>query len=241
MRANVSVMKGNPMKTTLFVICFALGATLASAAELTFFENDNFNGRRFEVNSSVSNLADTGFNDKTSSVVVRSGTWQVCDDAYFRGHCVTLRPGEYPSLRPMGMNDRISSARELGGWEPRQPSAGGNWGEGVRAVLYEGHNFSGRSYVITDNAMRDLGGTGFNDRASSLRVEQGYWMFCSDADFNGECLTFGPGEYPNLPPELNNRISSARRIRQRYPYNHNPTWGPGDAPSYPGSVDTHRR
>ena len=26
--------------------------------------------------------------------------------------------------------------------------------------------------------LRDLGGTGFNDRASSLRVEQGYWMFC---------------------------------------------------------------
>lgn len=69
------------------------------------------------------------------------------------------------------MNDHISSARELGGWSPPPPlSGGGNWGEGMRVVLYEGHNFSGRSYVITGNALRDLSSTGFDDRASSLRV-----------------------------------------------------------------------
>jgi hypothetical protein len=108
-------------------------------------------------------------------------------------------------------------------------------------VLYEGPNFSGRSYVVTDNALRNLSGTGFNDRASSLRVEQGYWMFCSDADYNGECLTYGPGDYPNLSLELNNRISSARRISHRYPYNQNPTWGGGD-PSYrPGPTEIRQR
>ena len=139
------------------------------------------------------------------------------------------------------MNDRISSVCELGGWEPRQPSAGGHWGEGVRAVLYEGRNFSGRSYVITGNSLPNLGSTGFNDRASSVRVEQGYWMFCSDSNYDGECLTFGPGEYSSLPPELNNRISSARRISQRYPYNQNPTWNSGNAPYYPGSADVRRR
>jgi len=216
------------MKITMLIVCLALVATTASAAELILFEHDNFNGRRFAVNGSVNNLAHAGFNDVASSVVVSRGIWQVCDDAYFRGNCVTLQPGEYPSLRRLGMNDRVSSARELSGWGSSQPSGGGNWGEGVRAVLYEGPGFSGRSYVISGNALRDLGGTGFNDRASSLRVEQGYWMFCSDADYSGECLTFGPGDYPNLPQELNNRISSARRISQRYPYNQHPSWGSGD-------------
>ena len=53
------------------------------------------------------------------------------------------------------MNDRISSAGELGGWGPPTPSSGGgNWGEGIRVVLYEGRNSS----------------TGFDDCASSLRV-----------------------------------------------------------------------
>jgi hypothetical protein len=157
---------------------------------------------------------------------VRSGTWQLCDDVYFRGHCVTLQPGDYPTLRRMDMNDRISSVRELGGWgPPPQAPSGGNWGEGVRAVLYEGPQFSGRSYVIHSDTLRNLADTSFNDRASSLRVEQGYWMFCSDADYHGACLTYGPGEYPTLPPELNHRISSARRIAQRYPYNQHPNWG----------------
>jgi len=67
-------------------------------------------------------------------------------------------------------------------------------------------------------------GNSFNDRASSLRVERGYWMFCSDAGFRGTCRTFGPGDYPNLPPGLDNRISSGRRIHNEYPYNSSPNW-----------------
>jgi len=229
------------MKITILAVFLALVITSTAAAELMLFEHDNFNGRRFTANDTVSNLAATGFNDRASSAVVRSGAWQLCDDAYFRGNCVTLQPGEYPSLGRMGMNDRVSSARELGGWggPPPQSSGGGNWGEGVRVVLYSGPNFSGRSHVISDNAMRNLAATGFNDRASSLRVEQGYWMFCSDADYHGECLTLGPGDYPHLPPELNDRLSSAHRIRQRYPYNQNPNWG-GPA-SRPGPGDSRQR
>jgi hypothetical protein len=230
------------MKLIMLAVCLALTTATTAVAELTLFEHDNFNGRHFTVKGSVNNLADAGFNDKVSSVVVGSGTWQLCDDAYFRGNCVTLNAGQYSSLRPMGLNDRISSARELGGWGPSpQSSGGGNWGEGVRVVLYEGRNFSGRSYVITEPALRNLSSTGFNDRVSSLRVEQGYWMFCSDADYHGECLTYGPGDYQSLPEELNNRISSARRISQRYPYNQNPNWGRGDSAYRPGPPDGRQR
>jgi len=225
------------MKITILAICLALVATTVSAAELTLFEHDSFHGRRLAVNGTVSNLTTTGFNDRASSVIVGSGVWQLCDDLYFRGNCVTLQPGEYPALRSMGMNDRISSVRELGGWgPPPQQSGGNNWGEGIRVVLYEGPNFSGRSYVISGNSLQNLNGTGFNDRASSLRIEQGYWMFCSDADYHGECLTYGPGEYPTLPPEVNNRISSARRISHRYPYDQNPNWRWGDSPSHRGPI-----
>ena len=66
-------------------------------------------------------------------------------------------------------------------------------------------------------------------------------MFCSDADYHGECLTYGPGEYPTLPPQFNNRISSARRISHRYPYNQNPTWSGGDPPYRLGPPDIRQR
>ena len=92
-------------------------------------------------------------------------------------------------------------------------------------------DFHGDCRVFVPGRYPTLGGQGsgnldgtFNDRATSLRVERGYWIFCSDANFQGECRTFGPGEYPQLPPELDNRISSGRRISNSYPYADQPDW-----------------
>lgn len=95
---------------------------------------------------------------------------------------------------------------------------------GVGAILYSNSDFRGDHYVVEGNYLRDLANTGFNDRAQSLRVERGYWIFCSDAEFHGECRTFGPGDYRHLPRALDNRISSGRRISERYPYNGQPNW-----------------
>jgi hypothetical protein len=300
----------------------AIAATAASAQQIALFEHDNFSGRTLAADHSVQNLQTTGFNDLASSAVVRGGSWQVCSDAYFRGKGVTLGPGIYPSLRAMGLNDRVSSVREIGwggaastgnvdgaivlydgndltgrpfalngpvsnfattGFNDRAQSleirrgtwllcsdanfqgrcrefgpgrypdlrvldnrvssarpvsadasattTGGAWGGGrTRVVLDEGPNFGGRAFTIDSNYVANLGNTGFNDRASSLRVERGYWIFCSDANFQGECRTLGPGDYAALPSGLSNRISSARRISDDYPYNSAPNWQYRGAP-----------
>ena len=47
-------------------------------------------------------------------MVVSGGRWEVCEDARFEGRCVVLRPGRYPSLAAMGLNDRVSSVRSVG-------------------------------------------------------------------------------------------------------------------------------
>jgi len=98
----------------------ALAATVAllafsspTWAEVTFYANDAFDGRAYTARSSVDNLKRFGFNDRASSVVVRSDNWQICDDAGYRGRCKVLRPGQYPSLAAMGLEDRISSARPV--------------------------------------------------------------------------------------------------------------------------------
>jgi hypothetical protein len=310
----------------LAVVAMVVAAS-ASAQEITLYQNSNFSGPQFSATSSIQNLDYTGFNDRASSVVIRSGTWQLCADAFFRGQCVTLNPGQYPSLSAMGLNNTVSSIRETGwqgggggggnwsggsggGWggggggaitlydspgltgrsystsapinnlddvrfNDRASSAmiaggtwqlcadadfqsscevlgpgrhdnlggvtgrvssvrpfggggggggggnlggGGGWGGAARVVMYENPGFSGRSYVVNNDVVSNLGNVGFNDRASSLRVERGYWMFCTDANFMGECRTLGPGDYPNLPYGLSNRISSGRRISDNYPY-----------------------
>ena len=197
------------------------------------FDAYNFNGTSYAVNGNVRNL-DGRFNDRAQSMIVNSGSWELCGDADFGGGCQTYGPGRYPNLG--GLGGRVSSVRATdgggwgggnaggGGWGDGNGS-GGSWGSGSRAVLFEGANLSGRRFVIDGQVAANLGGAGFNDRASSLRVEGGYWVFCSDANFQGECRTFGPGDYPALPYELNNRISSGRRISGDYPYRQNPSWG----------------
>lgn len=204
------------------LIAVTLAAAGAASANITFYARENFGGREMTVDRTVPNFADTRFNDRAQSVIVDEGQWEVCVDSDFRGACQVLGPGRYPDLGAMGRT--ISSVRPAA-----VPSRGdyrrgpGGYG-GARATLYEGPNLSGRSFPLNGGYMDNLGETGFNDRASSLRVESGYWVFCSDAHFNGECRTFGPGDYARLPPGLNDRISSGRRISNAYPYSQNPTW-----------------
>jgi len=314
-----------------------LAASTVSAQEIMLFQNENFSGPNFSASSSDSNLGNSGFNDRASSVRIRGGSWQLCADAFFRGQCVTLQPGDYASLRAIGLNNAVSSIREvgwsgggggiggggIGGGGPIGPGAivlyqsielggpsialssnvsnfddirfndrassavvsrgtwqmctdanfvgncgmfppgqynnlgpltgqassirivdgsgnsgggqgGGGWADGSgwgsgggpggpRVMMYEGPNFSGRSFVVTTDVLANLDGTGFNDRASSLRIEQGYWMFCTDANFAGQCRTLGPGDYGNLSG-FTSSISSARRISNNYPYNRAPNW-----------------
>lgn len=305
----------------------------ALAQEITLFQYENFGGASYSATNSISNLGDTGFNDRAVSARIRGGSWQLCSDAYYRGQCVTLQPGNYGNLRALGLANAVSSLREIGwsgggggggggiagggggagmgggaiilydapGFGGRSvslsgpvnnfddirfndraasavvtrglwqlcadadfnstceafppgryellgavtgqvssarpidggSSGGGNnagsaWGNGrpgnPRIVMYEGPNFSGRAYIVSTDVLANLGNSGFNDRASSLRIEQGYWLFCTDANFGGQCRTLGPGDYPTLPYGLSNTISSARKISNDYPYNQAPRW-----------------
>ena len=208
-------------------VALALGTTGLLAGEITLYAAPDFHGQRLTLDRPASDLERADFNDRASSIVVREGTWEVCTDAHFGGRCQTLRPGEYADLS-RSLENRISSVREIGGgYESRYDRApsGGYGGpaaaprEGYsrepRAVLYEGENFRGRSFEIDRNGVQNLEPRGFNDRAASLQVTEGRWMFCSDAYFQGECRTFEPGNYPRLPGELDHRISSGRRVSER--------------------------
>jgi hypothetical protein len=95
---------------------------------------------------------------------------------------------------------------------------------GPDAVLFTNPDFGGQRFVVDGDYMPDLANTGFNDRAQSLRVNRGYWIFCSDAQFRGQCRTFGPGDYGRLGWALDNKVSSGRRISNRYPYGGRPNW-----------------
>jgi len=118
-------------------IAFAVIACVSAAAQaqILLYEHDDFRGKSIRGTDVVKNLRDSGFNDKVSSIKVLTGSWEVCADADFRGDCIVLEPGQYPSLRDMRMNDRLSSVRKVGDGQ-----AGGTYGGGGSAEYRRGYN-----------------------------------------------------------------------------------------------------
>ncbi len=63
------------------VLLLALQApSFSQTAEITLYEYSGFGGRSLTLRGYTPNFEDIGFNDKASSIVVRSGTWQLCND-----------------------------------------------------------------------------------------------------------------------------------------------------------------
>jgi hypothetical protein len=214
----------------------AVLATFAQAAfagEITLFTDRDFRGARVSIDRDAYNLADAGFNDRASSMVVRSGVWQLCEHKDFGGYCAEFGPGEYRELP--NFNDRVSSVREVsrgrderrggpGGWhhdrEERRDERGGDrrdWRDerggprGDAVQLFSGPRFEGANVGVSID-FRSLNDIGFNDRAGSIVIHEGRWEFCEHGDFRGQCVVFGPGRYPFLEG-MNDRISSMRRVR----------------------------
>jgi uncharacterized protein YcfJ len=103
------------MRNVLKIAVGIVGLVVATqaAAQVTFYSRQEFRGQSFTTDRDIWNLEREGFNDFASSVIVRGGEWQVCDDARFAGRCAVLRPGDYPSLAAMGLANRVSSVRAV--------------------------------------------------------------------------------------------------------------------------------
>jgi hypothetical protein len=185
---------------------------------IIFFESENFGGSKFMIDQPDPKFASSHAVDRYQSAIVEGGAWELCVDVDFRGECRIFAPGHYPELG--GLSGHISSARpsyDRHGEMPRDGMRGP-----ASATLFSGPNMTGRAFRLSGREQGNLYDL-FNDRASSLRVDRGYWIFCNDADFGGECQTFGPGDYASLPG-LNNVIASGRRIWNEYPYDEKPDW-----------------
>ncbi len=99
--------------------------------DVVLHENAQFGGAQIGINAAVNDgVAAVGsFNDKTSSIEIRKGTWRFFENIYGGGRSITLGPGFY-DLSPtyggagsgwagfgvldISWNDTISSARRVG-------------------------------------------------------------------------------------------------------------------------------
>lgn len=211
------------MKSVLRLTLTALASLMAGQAfaEITFFERENFQGRFYTAQKQINNLQRTGFNDRASSIIVggdRGARWEVCDDTRYGGNCMILRPGHYPSLSAMGLNDRVSSVQPVGN-NSRDRDDRDDASDRLapaplpsQVTFYEDEGFQGRTFSA-DQQIDDFSRTGFNDRASSAVVLGQRWEVCENSRFNGQCMVLNPGRYPSLAAMgINDRISSVRAL-----------------------------
>ncbi|MCZ2134774.1 MAG: beta/gamma crystallin family protein [Burkholderiales bacterium] len=191
-------------------------------ARVDAFTGPNFSGMSMSIDRDIDNLRNSGFNDRIQSLRVYAGQWEACEDRDYGGNCMVFSPGDYARL-PQQLNLAISSMRVVSG-------SGGGWGAGgvgggnyvvmdagagrtAHPVwLYEDSDFGGRSLRAFGD-LSDLSPTGMNDKTSSIIIASGTWQFCEDSNFRGRCITLGPGQYRDMPPGMNDVISSFRRVR----------------------------
>jgi hypothetical protein len=96
-------------------------------------------------------------------------------------------------------------------------STGGGWGGGgsgpTGLIVYENPDYKCQRLEIADS-VPSLYGSGLDDQITSVRVLRGAWLLCSAPDFRGDCQTVD-ADTPNIKTlNLNDRVSSIRRVRR---------------------------
>ncbi len=201
----VSPMLNRCLKIVLS-LCVACLVEPVGAGELTLYARADFVGRELTLRDATPNLRALGFPDRAASLVVRSGRWELCVGAGFRGDCAVFGRGEYRKLDRFA--GAVASAREVGTGLAANSWHGDSLGRGM-IELYAGAALQGNSTRLGRD-MSDLVQIGFNNRAVSVQVEAGTWQLCSAAAYLGECRVFAPGRYNDLGAALAHKLSSAR-------------------------------
>jgi beta/gamma crystallin len=81
-------------------------------AVVELFDGPGFQGRRLPIRRDAEVLADRGFDQQASSMVIHEGTWQVCTRPGYEGVCRVFREGEYPDLHRF--DNRVGSLKRVG-------------------------------------------------------------------------------------------------------------------------------
>ncbi len=81
-------------------------------APVEVFTGPDFGGRARPLDGDAGDLRDAGYGHGAASIVIHEGTWQLCSEPGFRGHCEVYQPGRYADLG--GLTRRLSSLRRIG-------------------------------------------------------------------------------------------------------------------------------
>lgn len=90
-------------------------------AAVSLYDGQKYGGKEFKVTKDDDNLDNrkfgvgTDFNNKTSSIIVREGTWEIFQNDGYKGKSKTLKPGRYTNAKAFGLADNtLTGIRRIG-------------------------------------------------------------------------------------------------------------------------------
>ena len=175
---------------------------------VVLYQHTSHGVRAVELRGNIDDLGPRNFAYSADAALVAGGTWRLCDAAGGRGRCAEYSPGQYVNLG--ALERRVVSAYLVA--PVTTTTATVAVVPSGRAVLYQNPNFSGTFAVVERGNAPDLDWARFTNPATSVRIESGTWLLCSDLGYQGDCRVLGPGNYPNLPGMTG--VWSARQVWQ---------------------------
>lgn len=91
--------------------------------DVLLFEDNNYGGGVLRINATNgagdenldNSLVGSGWNNKTSSIKIVRGEWQIFQDDGYKGKSKTLKPGSYSKASAFGLaNDSLTGIRRIG-------------------------------------------------------------------------------------------------------------------------------
>ncbi|KAF3696101.1 Beta-crystallin B2 Beta-B2 crystallin Beta-crystallin Bp [Channa argus] len=177
-----------------------------SAFKLVIYEQENFQGRCHELTGLCNNLQEAGV-EKVGSILVLCGPWVGFEQANCKGEQYVFEKGEYPRWDSW-TNSRRSDT--ILAFRPIKVDS-----QEHKIVLYENPSFAGKKIEIIDDDVPSFHAHGYQEKVSSVRVQNGTWVGYQYPGYRGYQYLFEKGEYKDTSEfgAQFPQIQSVRRIR----------------------------
>ncbi len=201
-------------------------------SEIILYPDTDFRGQPRVFYGDVASLQGSGFNNEARSVLIRGGSWTLCEKSEGRGRCRKVtrsvsdlgRLGldcDLTSFYQSGFSGRRSNDNRRGQDDVLLGRAGGYGASNAPIVLFSKDGFDGRSVEV--HGATNLRDIGFDNKADSIAIQNGRWLVCTKRDLEGRCKVLGRSVYDLDDIDLDDNISSIapykgnrRHSRQRW-------------------------
>ncbi|XP_072841413.1 beta-crystallin A2 isoform X1 [Pogona vitticeps] len=183
--------------------------------KITAWEEENFQGKRCEFLMECPSIMERGFR-KIRSIKVETGPWVGYEYPEYQGQQFILEKGDYPRWEAWSGNSGYRTEHLLS----FRPIKCANHSDS-KVTLYEGENFQGRKFELTDDypSLQAMGWG--NKEVASIKVNAGAWVAYQYPGYRGYQYVLERdrqnGEYKKYSEYSTqahtNQIQSIRRVQ----------------------------